>query len=144
VVQNGQAISIPQAVVIAAAQPAILSPNGAAYIDVYAADGTALPVNSAVTAGDVITLYCSGLGAVIPAVTAGSPAPSSTLSKTVNPVTAMIGHTPATVDFAGLAPGWVELYQVNVTIPGGLPSGKAMLTLAVSGQESAPVSITVK
>jgi minor extracellular serine protease Vpr len=131
-------------VVIAAAQPAILSPNGAAYIDVYAADGTALPVNSAVTAGDVITLYCSGLGAVTPPVTAGSPAPSSTLSKTVNPVTAMIGQTPAVVQFAGLAPGWVELYQVNVTIPSGLPSGKALLTLSVSGQQSAPVSITVK
>jgi uncharacterized protein (TIGR03437 family) len=144
VVQNGAAISIPQAVVIAAAQPAILSPNGAAYIDVYAADGTALPVNSAVTAGDVITLYCSGLGAVTPPVTAGSPAPSSTLSKTVNPVTAMIGQTPAVVQFAGLAPGWVELYQVNVTIPSGLPSGKALLTLSVSGQQSAPVSITVK
>jgi uncharacterized protein (TIGR03437 family) len=144
VVQNGGAISIPQAVVIAAAQPAILSPNGVAYIYVEAPDGTALPPNSAVTAGDTITLYCSGLGAVNPPVTAGSPAPSSTLSETVNPVTAMIGQTPATVLFAGLAPGWVQLYQVNVRIPTGLPSGKAELTLEVSGQQSAPVSITVK
>jgi uncharacterized protein (TIGR03437 family) len=144
VVQNGQAISIPQAVVIAAAQPTILSPNGVAYIYVEAPDGTALPPNSAVTAGDTITLYCSGLGAVSPPVAAGSPASSTTLSNTVNPVTAMIGQTPATVLFAGLAPGWVQLYQVNIRIPSGLPSGKAVLTLAVSGQQSAPVSITVK
>jgi uncharacterized protein (TIGR03437 family) len=144
VVQNGQAISIPQAVVIAAAQPTILSPNGVAYIYVQGPDGTALPPDSAVKAGDTITLYCSGLGAVNPPVTAGSPASTSTLSNTVNPVTAMIGQTPATVLFAGLAPGWVQLYQVNVRIPSGLPSGKAVLTLAVSGQQSAPVSITVQ
>jgi uncharacterized protein (TIGR03437 family) len=146
VVQNGSAISIPQPVVVAAAQPVILtsSASGAAYIDVYKPDGTELPANSPVSAGDVIVLYCSGLGAVNPPVAAGSQTPSAPLSHTVNPVTVAIGQTQAQVLFAGLVPSYAQLYQVNVTIPSGLPSGSAVLTLSVGGQQSAPVSITVQ
>jgi uncharacterized protein (TIGR03437 family) len=148
VVQNGKAISIPQSVVIAAAQPAIFTQNGsgtgAALVDVFQSDGTELPVNSSVTGGDVIILYCSGLGAIDPPVAAGSQAPASPLSHTVNPVTVTIGQAKAQVLFAGLAPSFAELYQVNVQIPSGLPSGTAVLTLSVGGQQSAPVSITVK
>ncbi len=146
VVQNGSAISIPQSVVIAAAQPVILTSgaSGAAYIDVYKTDGTELPVNSPVTTGDVIVLYCSGLGAVSPPVAAGSPAPGSPLSHTVNPVTVTIGQTQAQVLFAGLVPTYAQLYQVNVQIPSSLPKGSAVLTLSVGGQQSSPVSITVQ
>jgi uncharacterized protein (TIGR03437 family) len=148
VVQNGNAISIPQPVIIAAAQPTILTQPGtstAAFTQVYKADGTALPENSPVSAGDVIILYCTGLGAVDPPVAAGSPTPLSPLSHTVNPVTVTIGSAPPQVAlFAGLTPAYVQLYQVNVQIPAGLPSGNATLTLSVSGQQSAPVTITVQ
>jgi len=144
-VQKGSAISIPQAVVIAPAQPTILTLNGtAAFTQVYKPDGTALPDNSPVTAGDVILIYCTGLGAVNPPVAAGSPAPGSPLSKTVNPVTVAIGKEQGKVQFAGLAPSFAQLYQVNVQIPAGLPSGSAMLTLSVGGQQSVPVTITVQ
>lgn len=148
VVQRGSSISIPQSVVISPAQPAIFTVNGfgteAAVINVYKPDGTALPNNSPVGAGYVITLYCSGLGAVDPPVTAGSQAPASPLSSTVNPVTVKIGETDAHVLFAGLAPSFAQLYQVNVQIPPGLPSGNAVLTLSVGGQQSAPVIIAIQ
>ncbi len=148
VVENGTAISIPQSVVIAAAEPAIFTQNGsgtgAALIEVYQPDGSALPIDSAVSAGDVIVLFCTGLGAVNPPVSAGSTAPSSPLSQTVNPVTATIGQVPAPVQFAGLVPGFAQLYQVNLQIPTGLPSGSVELTLSVAGQQSAPVSITIQ
>lgn len=148
VVQNGTAISIPQTVVIAPAQPAVFTQNGfgsgAALINVYKADGTVLPNNSPVEAGYVITLYASGLGAVKPSVAAGTQAPATPLSHTVDPVTVNIGKASGKVLFAGLAPLYAQLYQVNVQIPAGLPSGDATLTLSVSGQQSAPVTITVK
>jgi uncharacterized protein (TIGR03437 family) len=147
-VQKGSAISIPQSVVIAAAQPAISTQNGfgtgAAITAVYKSDGTPLPNNSSVTAGDVITIYCSGLGAVNPLVAAGTQTPNSPLSSTVNPVTVTIGGQQSQVLFAGLAPMFAQLYQVNVQIPTGLPSGSAVLTLSVVGQQSAPVNITVQ
>jgi uncharacterized protein (TIGR03437 family) len=148
VVQSGSAISIPQSVVIAPAQPAIFTQNGfgtlGALINVYKPDGTPLPNNSPVSTGYVIVLYASGLGAVDPPIPAGSPAPTTTLSHTVNTVTATIGSLPAQVLFAGLAPSFAQLYQVNIQIPPGLPSGDATLTLSVGGQQSAPVTITVK
>ena len=148
VVQQGSAISNTQSVVIAPAQPAVFTQNGvgtgAAITNVYKADGTELPNNSPVTSGDVIVLYCSGLGMVDPPVAAGSPAPASRLSHTVSPVTVTIGQTQAQVLFAGLTPLYAQLYQVNVQIPSGLPSGDAVLTVSAGGQQSVPVTITVQ
>ncbi len=148
IVQQGSAISIPQTVVIAPAQPAVFTQNGVgtggALINVYKSDGTPLPNNSPVIGGDVIVLYCSGLGAVNPPVAAGSPASGAVLSHTVNPVTVMIGNKPGQVSFAGLTPGFAQLYQVNVQIPNGLPSGNATVTVSAGGQQSAPVTIKVQ
>jgi uncharacterized protein (TIGR03437 family) len=144
VVQNGSAISVPQSVVIAPAQPAVFNTNGVAFYAVYKPDGTTAPNNSPVTAGDVIVLYCSSLGAVDHPIVAGTQTPASPLFNTVNPVTVTIGGVPMTADFAGLVYGFAQLYQVNATIPKGLPSGTAVLTLSVAGQQSAPVTIAIQ
>jgi uncharacterized protein (TIGR03437 family) len=148
IVQQGSAISMPQSVVIAPAQPAVFTQNGvgtgAALINLYKADGTPLPDNSPVTGGDVMVIYCSGLGAVKPAVAAGSQTPAAPLSYAVNPVTVTIGQKQGKVLFAGLTPLYAQLYQVNVEIPSGLPSGNAVLTVSAGGQQSAPVSIAVQ
>ncbi len=148
VVQMGSAISVPQPVVIAAAQPAIFtedsSGKGAAIYVGYKPDGTALPASTPVSANDVITVYCTGLGAVSPAVLAGSAAPASPLSMTMNQVTATIGGVSATVQFAGLAPGFAQLYQMNITVPSGVTPGNAVLLVSVSGQQSSPVTIPVQ
>lgn len=149
IVERGTSISIPQPVIIAPSVPAIFTQNaagsGPALYNLYKSDGTPLPNNSPVTAGDVIVLYASGLGAVNPPVAAGAQAPLSTLSNTVNPVTVTIGGKQQTAEFAGLAPGFASLYQVNVVIPAGLASGTATVTMAVgSGQQSPPVTIAVQ
>lgn len=147
-VQRGSAISIPQTVVVAPALPAIVTQNGAgtgaALIAVFQADGTPLPNDSPVSAGDVIVLYCSGLGAVNPPVIAGSQTPLQPLSQTIDTVTATIAQQPATVLFSGLAPLFAQLYQVNVQVPSGLSPGSAVVILSESGQQSAPVIITVQ
>jgi uncharacterized protein (TIGR03437 family) len=148
VVQMGSAISIPQSVAIAPAVPAIFTQNGAgtgaAIVQAYKSDGTPLPLNSAVSGGDVIVLYCSGMGAVNPPIAAGSQTPLSPLSNTVNAATVTIGGKQQKAAFAGLTPTFVQLYQVNVTIPSVLPSGSATVTLSVAGQQSAPVTITIQ
>ena len=75
----------------------------------------------------------TGLGAVSPAVAAGTPTPASPLSATVTPVTANIGGRTATVTFAGLAPGLIGVYQVNIIVPLATPSGTARLALYADG-----------
>jgi uncharacterized protein (TIGR03437 family) len=67
------------------------------------------------------------------------------LENTANPVTATIGGVSASVQFAGLTPGFTGLYQVNLTIPGGVTPGDATaLVLTVGGQVSQPVTLAVK
>jgi uncharacterized protein (TIGR03437 family) len=148
IVQRGSAISIPQPVIIAPALPAVFTQNGAgtgaALYSVFHADGTTSPNNSPVTGGDTLVLYASGLGAVSPKVAAGAQTPFSPLSNTVDPVTVTFGKTAVTAGFAGLAPGFAQLYQINVKVPSGLPSGTATITLSVAGQVSAPVTIATK
>ena len=96
-------------------------------------------------AGDVVVIYCTGLGATLPAVASGTPAPGSPLSHVVRPVTATIGGVPATVQFAGLSPGFVGLYQVNVQIPTGVPTGAAVeLLLTQNGLTSNKVTLAIQ
>jgi len=68
---------------------------------------------AAVTAGDVVTIYCSGLGEVTPAtVTAGSPSPLDVLENTTNKVTASIDGVFTPVLFCGPDTG------IRRTVPG--------------------------
>jgi len=96
-------------------------------------DGTVLGTDKPAPAGSVISVYATGLGAVTPAVAAGTPTPSSPLSSTVAPVTATIAGRAATVTWAGLAPGLIGVYQVNIIVPVSVPSGAARLALYADG-----------
>jgi uncharacterized protein (TIGR03437 family) len=87
-------------------------------------------------AGDVITIYASGLGAVMPAATAGQPAPENPPSVVTQTVAASIGGVPAPVTFAGLAPGYTGLYQVNIQVPAGVPSGTRPIVVSNAGNAS--------
>ena len=96
--------------------------------------------------GDVLVIYCNGLGAVSPAVPSGTAAPpNGPLSRTVNPMTVTIGGIAARVDFAGLAPGYPDLYQVNTVVPAGVAAGGAVpVVLSIAGQRSPPVTIAIR
>ena len=96
-------------------------------------DGTNTGSDVPAPAGSVIQVYAAGLGAVDPQVPQGTPAPASPLSLVTGRVTAAIAGVPADVSFAGLAPGMIGVYQVNITVPAKLPSGPARLTIYVDG-----------
>jgi adhesin/invasin len=87
-------------------------------------------------------LYCTGLGTVTPAVPDGA-GPTGT-SQTDNTVQLLIGGQSARVDYAGLAPGFAGLYQINAVVPSGVSSGNVPVAITVAGQTSPPVTIAVK
>jgi uncharacterized protein (TIGR03437 family) len=58
-------------------------------------------------------------------------------------VTATIGSVAAQVQFAGLAPNFVGLWQVNVVVPSGLAQGDFPLTVSVDGQTSNASNVSV-
>jgi adhesin/invasin len=57
-------------------------------------------------------------------VESGAAGPS--FSEVQLPVSVTIGGIPASVQYQGLAPGYVGLYQVNAVIPTGVTPGSAV------------------
>ncbi|HLK22193.1 MAG TPA: hypothetical protein VKT81_24770, partial [Bryobacteraceae bacterium] len=152
VIQAGEALSQPVPVDIVAAVPGVFTQNqsgsgpGAILVQPAGSTKTAMntPANPA-HAGDALLIFCTGLGTVTPKVTAGSVAPSSPPAKIDNALSVSVGGHDAQVLFAGLAPGFVGLYQVNVTVPSGIAASDDVPVLMMeAGTTSAPVTIAVK
>ncbi len=148
-VRRGPTYARPVAVDVAAAQPAIFRLTGTqGHIYKFTATGQQTLADAAnpVRAGDVIVIYCEGLGAVDPPVPAGAAAPGvEPLARTVNAVRLTIGGVEAGTSYRGLAPGFSGLYQINATIPPGVSPGDAVpVQLQVAGQTSAPATIAVR
>ncbi|MBZ5636030.1 MAG: phosphatase PAP2 family protein [Acidobacteriia bacterium] len=140
---------------LAAFAPAILSTNhngtgqGAVTIantgTIVAAPGSIEgETTRAAARGEFISIYCVGLGPVNnpPATGAATPDASST---TISPVSVLLNGASVPADFAGLSPGLVGLFVVNVKIPDDAPTGDAVsLALSVGGVTSNTVTIAVQ
>src|SRR5579871_2223046 len=98
-----------------------------------------------VSPGQVISIYCTGLGAVSNQPATGTAAQGNPLSYTPTTPLVTIGGLAAQVSFSGLAPGFVGLYQVNVQVPPGTPAGSAVpVILTIGGVTSNTVTIAVQ
>jgi len=103
-------------------------------------------VNSSVNAAapaSAIAVFVTGLGAVNPPVVAGAAASAVTLSWANAAVTATIGGQPATVLFAGLAPDYAGLDQVNLVVP-QLAAGDYPVQISAGGVLSNTATISVQ
>jgi uncharacterized protein (TIGR03437 family) len=120
VVKNSTGTSNTVTLPLSATSPGIYSVDysGAGSGVVLHADYSLVSPTSPATRGETVLVYLTGLGAVKPAVADGVAAPSSPLSLvSANPLIVYLNGEPASVQFAGLAPGFPGLYQINVTIP---------------------------
>ncbi len=144
VVNNGRAQSAPIQVTVAAAQPGIFLPNGVDGAFLHAADNSLVTAASPASPGEVVALYCTGLGAVSPVGVTGALASSTTLSHTNLSPTVTVGTTTANVAFSGLAPALVGLYQINFTVPSGTPSGSASVVVTSNGVASNTAKLPVQ
>jgi uncharacterized protein (TIGR03437 family) len=124
----------PGIFMVGAEQPAV----------VHSADGSLVTASNPASPGETLSVYCTGLGAVEPPVAEGFAAPLSPLSRTANSTTATVGGVPVEVSFAGLAPGFVGLYQVDVRVPEETSSGTRTLVLTAAAVSSQPVSFVVR
>jgi len=111
----------------------------------------AMPVTAGVPSepvatGGIVSIFCTGMGATDPAVASGQPGPSAEpLARVKTPVTVTIGGLPATVSFAGLAPGFAAVYQVNAQVPAGVAAGDAVpVVITQGGASSNTATIAVR
>ena len=87
------------------------------------ADGSAVSAAHPAVAGDTISLYATGMGAVNANLPLGAAAPAAPTATTAAVPQIRLGGAPLTVIFSGLAPGYVGLYQVNALVPSALQTG---------------------
>lgn len=101
--------------------------------------------------GDVLVIYAIGFGQTNPPVASGEASPSGPLAQLSNVIvrfgaTTLFDTTiPVGAQFAGLTPGFVGLYQVNVQVPPGMPASSDYdLSIEYNGQLSNQVKIAVQ
>lgn len=151
VVQGVQSVTVP--VQIRAYAPGIFTTNGQgtgqasaviANTATLAAPAGVTPDSRPAAPGEFISIYCTGLGDTTPRPALGSAAPGNPPAVTLLTPTVTIGGRPATVQFSGLAPGFVGLNQVNVQIPAGVAPGDAVpVVLSIGGATSNTATVAI-
>jgi uncharacterized protein (TIGR03437 family) len=152
IVRNGQVGNMIY-VDIAASVPRFLLYNGGSYAVVNTPDSppvvTGIPTHPA-KAGDILIVYAIGMGQTTPTIETGEAAPTKPLDNVPNVKVCFGGNTPFTKadcftpSFAGLSPNFVGLYQLNVTVPAGLPSGTESFYFTVGSEPSNVVQIALQ
>ena len=99
---------------------------------VHGADWSMVTAASPAQAGEFLILFLTGLGAVSPAIPAGTPGGDNAANGPLNQVaagavTVTFGGKAATVVFAGLAPGFAGLYQINFQVPEAATGGTVVV-----------------
>jgi uncharacterized protein (TIGR03437 family) len=153
-VQVGAVTGSRQSVQLAEYSPGIFTLNqagtGQASVlignsTLFAAPLGFLPNARPVRRGEVISIFCTGLGRVSNPPATGAPAAQEPLSITLTSPMVFIGGQQAGSVFAALAPGLVGLYQVNVRIPEEALTGDAVpLSLTIGGVASNTVTIAIE
>jgi len=93
--------------------------------------------------GGIVVIYGTGFGKVTNPPADGAAAGAATQTTLVSP-TVTIGGRQATVQYSGLAPNYVGLYQINAVIPAGTPEGCYLpITVTFAGTVSNTVTAAV-
>jgi uncharacterized protein (TIGR03437 family) len=93
--------------------------------------------------GDSITIWATGLGRTNPPIDTGMAAPADPLPAAVIAPTVLLGGMALRVDYAGLVPGAVGLYQINATVPIGVPQGLDIPLVVNQGGNTTTLSLRV-
>jgi uncharacterized protein (TIGR03437 family) len=109
------------------------SADGRGAVSAVNPDGNMNSLQHPAPKGQYVVLWAAGLGTVNPSLATGQTPPASPVSSTTWPVTAVIDGLNAPVLWAGAAPGFPGLYQINVQIPANATSGARPLTLYGGG-----------
>jgi uncharacterized protein (TIGR03437 family) len=146
--------------VVATLTPGIYTTNASGQALAVNQDGSLNSPANPAARGSVITLYGTGQGQVNPPVDDGAPAPASPPATTAatpttdgktcqkaqeNAICAVVGNTMAVIQFSGLAPNMVGVWQINLQIPPDTITGSAVpMVVVISGAWSNTVKIAVK
>ena len=140
------ALSLPVQITVVPAAPGV-----AAYMDgsveAEHSDFSLIDSNSPAHPGESIVIYLVGMGPTNPAVKSGAAAPGlnpgdTLAAATVQPVVKVNNQT-AQIQFAGLTPGAIGLYQINFVVPTTASAGSLSLTVSQGGTNANTTTLPV-
>jgi len=143
VVQNGASTSNAAAVYVPATGTPGISLYSTNRAVVTNSDGSVNSPTAPASVGDEVVAWFTGGGPVQAAGTlvTGAAAPDG-LSWVTGSYTVTVGAVPAVVDYIGLTPGSVGLYQVNFTVP-SIAKGTYPVQINIAGQLSNEPVMTI-
>jgi uncharacterized protein (TIGR03437 family) len=138
-VNNNGSLSGEVEVSVAPTSPAAftVSQNGAGPAIVTHADFSLVSPDRPARPGESVIVFTAGLGAVLADPTGTSRASDPGIRVLFNGVS-------GDVAFAGLVPGFVGLYQMNVSVPAGTRTGVVSLAIATSNAFSDLTEVAVR
>jgi len=138
------AITVPETIALDSVRPGIFLADATQGV-VVDIQNRLVNASAPAAANDVVVIYATGLGATNPQAETGKAAPSSPPGVVVVTPVVTIGGRTATVEFAGLTPGFVGLNQINVRIPTGVtPGSNVPLIVSQNGIPSNTVIMAVR
>ncbi len=147
-VVSNQIPSNPVTVYVRGTAPGIFTAgaDGIGGAAVLHADGSLVDSANPATSNETVELFTTGLGTVTPGVGdgAGGLAPPHASIADGKPMVYIGGIASPSIPYAGLAPGWAGLYQVNFVVPPGAPSGDLNLSILTADGISAQTTISVQ
>src|SRR5712692_1137323 len=111
--------------------PQIITNAGAPAVT-HSSDFTLVTASKPAAAGEILSLFATGLGPTVPGVDPGKPFPSSPLSAVNSPVQVTVNGNQAQVLAAVGFPGEVDSYQVNFQVPPGTTKGVATVQVTAA------------
>lgn len=143
-ITNQATSTFPITVTVAKYAPAVfVDASGQAAI--YHSDGTPVTKDNPTTRDQRLTMYATGLGVTSGGtVTSGAPAPSKPLAVT-GPVSVYFGNpsysqSGIVVQWSGLVPGMIGVYQIDLYVPGTHMKGDALPVMIKIGGVSSPLT----
>ena len=139
---NGS-LSTPSPISLIPATPGLASDSDGNIIAQHT-DGTLVTAASPALPGEVIILYLAGMGLTSPPVASGIASPFNPLALVVStPVVTIDDKAAPDIMFAGLSPGSVGLYQINLRIPADGTAGAHQLLVTQNGVRSNAATLPI-
>jgi uncharacterized protein (TIGR03437 family) len=100
-------------------------------------NGELVTPSNPVHKNDSLVIYLTGLGITNPATQDGTPGALDPLASAIVPPQVTLGGSNLALQYAGMAPGEVGVYQINVRVPSSVQSGLSIpLTISQGGMDT--------
>jgi len=106
-------------------------------------NGELVTPSNPVHKNDSLVIYLTGLGITNPASQDGTPGALDPLADAIVPPTVTLGGSNLALQYAGMAPGEVGVYQINVKVPSSIQSGLSIPLIISQGGMGTTIQVRV-